>query len=304
MKKYTLNVLTILMAFAMITMSGAFAIAYDFESNKNQETFTPQTPEYWLSHTSSWKVNELIIGGLFYDKFELIEMLEKEQKIYNNMFNMVFQNLQNYHRNENFDILLIKELIAAKLNIAADAIYTTDIDDAILDADFYLEDPVEGDEDIAKEIKDILEAYNKSGLVSTRALPVNSAVVEPVKNFCSKPVDFWKANPSLWPVSKITIGSIDYSKADLMGIMKDRMINNMFNMVHQNLESYVDLSKENLVKQLIAAKLNIEAGSDYYKDIKYIIIDADNYIDNLTDDDAEELTDLLEEYNISNQCGA
>lgn len=57
----------------------------------------------------------------------------------------------------------------------------------------------------------------------------------------------WKNNPSLWPVDSLTLGGTSYTKAELLSML--------------NSAATGDASMI-LAQQLIAAKLNVEAGSD------------------------------------------
>ncbi len=64
---------------------------------------------------------------------------------------------------------------------------------------------------------------------------------------CPKSQGHWKNNPSIWPVNSLTLGSQSYTKAELLAILKT--------------STQTDASLI-LVRQLIAAKLNLENGSD------------------------------------------
>ncbi len=268
--------------------------------------FSPKTPDYWLSNPSAWKATELMIGANVYTQAELLEILKKEQVIYNNMFNMVHTTLQNYHRNENLDTLLTKQLIATKLNIEAGSSFAIEVKNAVIDADSYLESPENADKDHAINLKSILETYNANKNATKKVVINNDKTEKPASDntqkasFLTKTPKFWKSNPQLWPVYELTIGSIDYTQAELLNMLEVKIINNMFNMVHQNLQNYLDHSNENLVRELIAAELNIAAGADCNKHIKNTVTDANNYLDKTIDDDPTALTAILANYNKSN----
>ena len=64
---------------------------------------------------------------------------------------------------------------------------------------------------------------------------------------CPKPQGYWKNNPSTWPVDSVSLGSQTYTKSELLAILKT--------------STQTDASLI-LARQLIAAKLNLENGSD------------------------------------------
>jgi len=64
---------------------------------------------------------------------------------------------------------------------------------------------------------------------------------------CPHSQGFWKTNPNAWPVTLLMLGSQQYTQAELLVILKST--------------TKADASMI-LAKQLIAAKLNIAAGSD------------------------------------------
>lgn len=76
---------------------------------------------------------------------------------------------------------------------------------------------------------------------------------------CPEPHGYWKNDPSTWPVDSLMLGSQAYSKTELLVILKT--------------STQTDASLI-LARQLIAAKLNIENGSDP-SPVSNVIADAD-----------------------------
>ncbi len=64
---------------------------------------------------------------------------------------------------------------------------------------------------------------------------------------CTFTIGYWKNHPSAWPVSSLTLGSVSYSKAQLLQILGQPTVGN---------------GLVSLAKQLIAAKLNLAMGAD------------------------------------------
>lgn len=64
---------------------------------------------------------------------------------------------------------------------------------------------------------------------------------------CTYTIGYWKNHESAWPVSSLTLGSVNYSQAQLLQILNEPTGGN---------------GLISLAKQLIAAKLNIENGAD------------------------------------------
>ena len=64
---------------------------------------------------------------------------------------------------------------------------------------------------------------------------------------CPQSQGHWKNNPSTWPVNTLTLGSQSYTKSELLALLKT------------STQSDASLI---LARQLIAAKLNLENGSD------------------------------------------
>src|SRR5213080_1762751 len=79
---------------------------------------------------------------------------------------------------------------------------------------------------------------------------------------CPHSQGYWKNNPRLWPVSSLTLGSQTYSKSELLNILKS---------------STTSDASMILARQLIAAKLNIDNGSDGTP-VSSTIADADSLL--------------------------
>jgi uncharacterized delta-60 repeat protein len=79
---------------------------------------------------------------------------------------------------------------------------------------------------------------------------------------CPLPHGHWKNNPSTWPVDTLTLGGKAYTKSELLALLK--------------VSSQTDASVI-LARQLIAAKLNIENGSDPAP-VSNTIADADSLL--------------------------
>ena len=75
--------------------------------------------------------------------------------------------------------------------------------------------------------------------------PVEGEGEPPTEGACSQ--GFWKNHPSDWPVNNLVLGSIVYTQAELITILKSKPKGD---------KSIV------MAKQLIAAKLNVAGGSD------------------------------------------
>ena len=69
----------------------------------------------------------------------------------------------------------------------------------------------------------------------------------PVANACPLTQGFWKNHPNAWPVSSLTLGTVTYSKAQLITILQTPVQGD---------------ASLNLAHQLIAAMLNIGNGSN------------------------------------------
>ncbi len=82
---------------------------------------------------------------------------------------------------------------------------------------------------------------------------------------CTLTQGYWKNHPDAWPVSSLTLGTVTYTKAELIAILKTPVKGN---------------GLVSLAHQLIAAKLNVEAGASDAA-IKVAIQQADALIGNL-----------------------
>ena len=79
---------------------------------------------------------------------------------------------------------------------------------------------------------------------------------------CPEPHGHWKNNPSTWPADTLTLGGKAYAKSELLALLK--------------VSTQTDASVI-LARQLIAAKLNIESGSDPAP-VNSTITDADSLL--------------------------
>ncbi|MBN2157859.1 MAG: hypothetical protein JW807_00585 [Spirochaetes bacterium] len=100
----------------------------------------PRTPGYWKNHSESWPVSIMEIGGVSYTQAELIEFLKTPLS-------------------KDKNLILVKHLIAAKLNLLSGSSFSQDILD---EADSYL---MSGgfSKDYMTYLKDILDEFNNSG---------------------------------------------------------------------------------------------------------------------------------------------
>ena len=90
--------------------AGAAGVNVDYEG-ECKDFFCPRSKGYWKNHPEAWPVDELMIGCEIYGKEELIGMLKSPSK-------------------GDMELILIKQLIPAKLNKAAGA-DTSSIDQVI-----------------------------------------------------------------------------------------------------------------------------------------------------------------------------
>jgi len=72
------------------------------------------------------------------------------------------------------------------------------------------------------------------------------AFVQPVTRGCTFTQGYWKNHPDAWPVSSLTLGTVTYTKAQLLNILKEPVKGN---------------GLVSLAHQLIAAKLNVASGA-------------------------------------------
>jgi hypothetical protein len=107
-----------------------------------KDIFCPRSQGYWKNHPEAWPVDALLIGGELYTKDELLVKLKSPPR-------------------GDMELILIKQLIAAKLNKEAGA-DTSSIDRVIRQADDCLES---GDcsRNRLEDLKDKLDRFNNSG---------------------------------------------------------------------------------------------------------------------------------------------
>jgi hypothetical protein len=121
--------------------AGAVGVNVDYEG-ECKDIFCPRSQGYWKNHPEAWPVDALLIGGELYTKDELLVKLKSPPK-------------------GDMELILIKQLIAAKLNKEAGA-DTDSIDEVIDQADECLET---GDcsRGRLEDLKDKLDRFNNSG---------------------------------------------------------------------------------------------------------------------------------------------
>ncbi len=88
-------------------------------------------------------------------------------------------------------------------------------------------------------------ATNNSGSLDTKLSVCTTSV--PCTAGCTYTQGFWKNHPAAWPVNSLTLGSVTYTKNDLLDILGTPVQGN---------------GLVSLAHQLIAAKLNIANGAD------------------------------------------
>ena len=103
------------------------------------DQWCPRTPGYWKNHPESWPVLELQIGDTIYSQDELLVMLWVPVR-------------------GNVSVILIKHLIAAKLNLLAGADGAS-VANVIIQADMLLADG-DGSRPTLRDLKDQLDAFN------------------------------------------------------------------------------------------------------------------------------------------------
>ena len=119
-------------------------LVVDKECSVGQFDFCPRTPGYWKNHRSDWPVDTLVLGGVSYDEFELMEFLR--------------------YGGEDASLKLARHLVATKFNLLSGS--DPVIQPAVHAADAFLavyppgSDPQGAAQDEALEIKDLLDTYN------------------------------------------------------------------------------------------------------------------------------------------------
>jgi hypothetical protein len=73
---------------------------------------------------------------------------------------------------------------------------------------------------------------------------------------CTRTLGYWKTHPQAWPVNSLTLGTVSYSKAQLLKILNQPVRGNgLISLAHQ----------------LIAAKLNAATGASVPSDVAYTL---------------------------------
>src|SRR5262249_30025870 len=145
-------------------------------------------------------------------------------------------------------------------------------------------------------------AYANAGPAGTRSdYSLNISGFTNGESDCQKTQGFWKNHPEAWAVNNVTLGTVNYTQAQLLLIFNQPANGNgLISLAHQ----------------LIAAKLNIAAGADPTP-IQATIAAADVQIGNLIvppigsgfldPDDTDANAQLLDQYNNGklgvNHCG-
>jgi hypothetical protein len=129
-----------------------------------------------------------------------------------------------------------------------------------------------------------------------------TAATKPASQNCTFTQGYWKNHSSAWPVSSLTLGTVNYTKAQLLQILGQPSQGNGLTI---------------LAHQLIAAKLNIAGGADPTP-VAAVIAAADAQIGNLVvrpigsgfldPDDVDTNSQTLDSYNNGNlgvsHCGS
>src|SRR5206468_5345555 len=76
-------------------------------------------------------------------------------------------------------------------------------------------------------------------------------IVITAPNKCPLSLGYWKTHPAVWPVTTLTLGTVSYTQAELLAILK----------TNPGIGTKSDASLI-LADQLIAAKLNVANGSN------------------------------------------
>jgi hypothetical protein len=109
---------------------------------------------------------------------------------------------------------------------------------------------------------------------------------------CTRTQGYWKNHAEAWPVTSLTLGTVTYSQANLLSILTQPVeANGLVSLSHQ----------------LIAAKLNVEAGASAPASVAAAIAAADALIGglvvppvgggSLSPSSTSKLTGILDEYN-------
>ncbi len=116
---------------------------------------------------------------------------------------------------------------------------------------------------------------------------------------CTRTQGFWKNKPEEWPVNNLTLGTVNYTKAQLLSILQQQVEGN----------GLISLSH-----QLIATKLNDAAGTTVPASVAIAVVDADEMIGgrvvppvgsgSLSTNATSSLTSILDTYNNGDTPGA
>jgi hypothetical protein len=109
---------------------------------------------------------------------------------------------------------------------------------------------------------------SRAGPADRQTITINFVLVctSEAVDGCTYTIGFWKNHPAAWPVSSLTLGTVTYSKAQLLSILKRPVRGN---------------GLVALAHQLIAAKLNIENGASAPSNVVSDIAAADALIGSL-----------------------
>lgn len=92
---------------------------------------------------------------------------------------------------------------------------------------------------------------------------VSVSVAVSAETACAYGLGYWKNHTSAWPVTRLTLGTIDYSQAELLNILKQPVKGN----------GYITMAH-----QLITAMLNVESGVTADAETAQAIVDANALI--------------------------
>lgn len=151
------------------------------------------------------------------------------------------------------------------------------------------------DEELDQNTEYVVRAWaNTFGGMTTSAMSPEVIVLtgSPVGHDCTYTQGYWKTHPTVWPVASLTLGTVNYTKAQLLQIF-DRAAkgNGLVSLAHQ----------------LIATKLNIAMGASVPAAVSTAIAQADALIGglvvppvgggSLAPSLTSSLTETLDEYN-------
>ena len=96
-----------------------------------------------------------------------------------------------------------------------------------------------------------LKLRTNSGDCADSTGVIDDIIITTAPNKCPLSLGFWKTHPAVWPVDTLTLGTVSYTKAELLAILK----------TSPGTGTKSDASLI-LAYQLIAAKLNVANGSN------------------------------------------